>query len=246
MYYLSVDHWIVYSVFLSTLLVGLWAGKNIKSIQEYVLGNQAFGTVALVLTFLATEVGKQGMVSLAGDMGTIGIIVPITFLSLPLSYIIQSRWLAPKIVQFSHCLTMGDIMKTLYGRPAQVVVGLFSFIISILLASGGITLLGIATQYFLGIDARLSIIVGGLMLTWYVVNGGIKAVVTTDIFQLLVLLVLLPVLAATALQHAGGMKSVLMHIPHEQLLLWGHPKFSYYLVLFLFLGIFHNNSLTLH
>jgi len=241
MHHLSVDYWIVYSILFGTLLTGLWAGKHVTSIREYVLGNQAFGTAALVLTFLVTELGKQGLAGLVGNMGTIGIIVPITFLSLPLSYVIQSRWLAPKMMYFSQCMTIGEIMGILYGRSVQVMVGLFSFITSIFFASVGITVLGTVTHYFLGIDTQIGIIVGGLMLTWYVVKGGIKAVATTDVLQSLAFLVPLPVLAVIALQHAGGVKFVLTHVPHEQLLLWNHPQFFYYLVSFLLLGTFHNN-----
>ena len=242
MNYFSADYLIVYAFLLITLVVGLRAGRGIKDIREYALANKSFGTVALVLTFLATEVGGQGAINLAGEIGTTGIIVLFTFLSFSLSYIIQALWIAPKLVHFSQCITMGDIMQTLYGRPSQIIVGVFSFITAICCAGAEIIMLGIATQSLLGIDARIGIVVGGLLLTFYVVHGGIKAVTTTDVLQFLVLLILLPVLAATALQHAGGIKDVLTHIPSIQLSIRDHPKFSYYLVLFLSFGVFHFNN----
>ena len=100
-------------------------------------------------------------------------------------------------------------------------------------------MLGVVSESLLGIDARLGILLGGLALTIYVVRGGIKSVTTTDVLQFLVLLVLLPVLAATALEQAGGIKAVLTHIPPAQCALWHHPKFSYYSVLFLFIAVFN-------
>ncbi len=242
MNYFSKDYLIVYVFLLITLVVGWRAGRGIKDIRAYALSNRAFGTAALVLTFLATEVGGQGAINLAGEIGTTGIIVLFTFLSFSLSYIIQALWIAPKLVHFSQCMTMGDIMQTLYGRPSQIIVGIFSFITAICCAGAEIIMLGMATQSLLGIDARIGIVVGGLLLTFYVVHGGIKAVTTTDVLQFLVLLVLLPVLAATALRHAGGIKEVLTHIPSVQLSISDHPKFSYYLVLFLSFGVFHFNN----
>ena len=80
-HYLSIDYLIVYAFLLIILIVGWQAGRGIKDIREYALGKRAFGTAALVLTFLATEVGGQGAINLAGEIGTIGIIVLITFLS---------------------------------------------------------------------------------------------------------------------------------------------------------------------
>jgi Na+/proline symporter len=238
-HHLDVDYLVVGIFLLITLVVGLRAGRGVKDFRSYAIGNKKFGTAALVLTFLATEVGGQGAINLAGEIGTVGIIVLFTFLSFSLSYLVQALWIAPKMRHFSSCLTMGDVMCTLYGRPTQVVVGTFSFIIAICCAGAEIVMLGVVSESLLGIDARWGIIAGSLLLIFYVVHGGMGAVTTTDVVQFLVLLVLLPVLAATALQQAGGIKAVLTHIPHDQLRLWHHPRFSYYLVLFVCFGVFH-------
>lgn len=243
MSYLDLDHLIVCVFLLIILVVGWRCGRGIKDLRTYAIGNKNFSTAALVLTFLATEVGGQGAVNLAGEIGTIGVIVLATFLSFSLSYLVQALWIAPQLAHYPACMTMGDVMGTLYGRWAQVFVGTTNFITAICCAGAEVLMLGVVTQSLLGIDARLGIIVGGLLLTFYVVHGGIKAVTTTDVLQFLVLLVLLPVLAATALQQVGGIKTVLMHIPQKQLQIWDHPQFSYYLVLFLIFGVFHMNML---
>lgn len=162
MHYLSTDHFIVYFFLFITLIVGFWAGKGVKNIRDYALSNRAFGTAALVLTFLATEVGGQGVINIAGEIGTTGIIVMLTFLSFPISYIVQALWIAPKMVRFPNCMTMGDIMGELYGRPSQVMAGIFGFFITICASGAEVIMLGIATQSLLGIDARIGMIVGGL------------------------------------------------------------------------------------
>src|SRR3569623_146642 len=147
------------------------------------------------------------------------------------------------MIHFRQCLTMGDVMGNLYGSPAQVIVGICNFILAICCAGAEILMLGVVTQSLLGIDAHWGIIVGGLLLTLYVVHGGMQAVTMTDVVQFLMLLVLLPVLAASALQQAGGIKAVLTQIPHDQLRIGDHPKFSYYVILFLAFGIFHYNMM---
>ncbi|MEL6358390.1 MAG: HD domain-containing protein, partial [Bacteroidota bacterium] len=54
-----------------------------------------------------------------------------------------------------------------------------------------------------------------------------------DVFQFLILLVVLPIIAALALKDAGGLKSVLTQVPATQLRIFDHPRFSFYLVSFL-------------
>jgi Na+/proline symporter len=245
-YHPGIDHLVVFAFLLITLVVGLRAGKGVRDFRTYAIGHKKFGTAALVLTFLATEVGGHGAINLAGEIGTAGIIILVTFLSFSISYLVQALWIAPKMMHFSSCLTMGDVMRTLYGRPTQVIVGALSFIVAICCAGAEIVMLGVISESLLGVDARWGIIVGGLSLTLYVVNGGMGAVAKADVVQflmLLVLLVLFPILAATALQQAGGIKEVLTHIPRDQLQLWHHPKFSYYLVLFVSFGVFHANMM---
>jgi Na+/proline symporter len=238
-HHFDLDYLVIGVFLLVTLIVGFRAGRGVGDLRTYAIGNKKFGTAALVLTFLATEVGGQGAINLAGEIGTVGIIVMLTFLSIPLSHITQALWIAPKIVRFDQCLTMGDVMRTLYGRPTQVIAGVFGCIIAICCAGSEVVMLGVVSESLLGIDARLGIIIGGLLLTLYVVHGGIKSVTTTDVLQFLVLLVLLPVLVATALEHAGGIKAVFTHIPTAQRALGSHPKFSYYSGLFLFIAVFN-------
>ena len=242
-HHFDVDYLVVGVFLLITLVVGIRAGRGVSNVRDYAVGRRTFGTAALVLTFLATEVGGQGVINIAGEIGTTGIIVLLTFLSFPLSYLVQALWIAPKMVHFPRCMTMGDIMHEFYGLPGQVTTGVFSFVITICCAGAEIVMLGVATQSLLGVDAYLGMVVGGLLLTVYVVHGGMQSVAATDVLQFLVLLVLLPVLAATALQHAGGIKEVLTHIPAAQRSLSNHPKFSYYLILFLSFGVFHFNTI---
>ena len=91
MYAMSLDNWVVCGFLFVVLIAGWRAGRDVQDVKAYALGSRSFGTAALVLTFLATEVGGQGAVNLAGEIGTTGIIVLVTFVSFSLSYLIQTR-----------------------------------------------------------------------------------------------------------------------------------------------------------
>ena len=54
MNYLSLDYLIVYTFLAITLIIGMKAGKGIKNIREYAIGDKVYGVAILVFTFLAT------------------------------------------------------------------------------------------------------------------------------------------------------------------------------------------------
>jgi Na+/proline symporter len=111
--YLSIDYLIVYAFLLITLVIGLRAGRGIKDMREYVLANRSFGTVALVLTFLATN---TGIINVVDEIVKKGIVLSISImLGLATSSCLLALCIASKMASFSKSLTMGDVMGTLYG-----------------------------------------------------------------------------------------------------------------------------------
>lgn len=101
-----------------------------------------------------------------------------------------------------------------------------------------ITVLGILCETLLGIDYRWGVGIGGLILVLYTGHGGIKSVTFTDLFQFLVLIVVLPVITVTALDHAAGIKHVFSQVSSTQFLVLAHPKVPNYLALFLSISVF--------
>jgi len=208
---LDTDHLIVYAFLLFTLIVGWWAGRGVKDMREYVLANKRFGTVALVLTFLATN---TGIINVVDEIEKIGIILPVSIiLGLAIRHCILALFIAPKMAPFSKSLTMGDVMGTLYGNNSQIITGVLGFFTAICIAGMELIVLGILCESLLGLDYRWGVNLGGVILAIYSAHGGIKAVTATDVFQFLVLLIVLPIIAVLALDHAGGIKAVFDQVP---------------------------------
>ena len=234
MNYLSIDYLIVYAFLLITLIIGLRAGRGIKDIREYAIANKMYGTWALVLTYLATEVGGGILIDHAGCVLSYGIIAILVHSAYAFTFLVRAFFIAPKMVYFDGCLTMGDVMGKLYGMPSKVLTGVLSAADAVIIASMQLIVLGAIGEYLLDIQSTWSIITGGLILAAYSAHGGIKAVASTDIFQFLVVVILVPIITSIAIQHAGGIKEVFSQIPPEKLtVVVGHEKFSSYLVVFI-------------
>ncbi len=238
MHYLSIDYLIIYAFLLITLVIGLCAGRGITDIREYANANKIFGTGALVLTWLATDVAGETVLDMTGSVRTAGIIQPLTvFGGWAIAILLQALVFAPRFIQFSNCITMGDVMGVLYKGPSQVMTGILGFFTALCIAGMELTVIGILSES-LGIGFHVGVWVGGMLLVLYTTHGGIKSVAFTDVFQGLVLFAVLPIITVAALKQAGGIKQVLIQVPTTQLQLLNHPKSSYYTALFLSLSIF--------
>lgn len=233
--YLSTDHLIVYAFLLITLVIGLRAGRGIKDIREYAIGNRSFGTVALVLTFLATN---TGIINVVDEIGKTGIILSVSIIAgLAISSCILALFIASKMASFSKSITMGDVMETLYGTNSKVIAGILGFLTTICIAGMELIVLGLLCESLLGLDYRWGVGLGGLILAIYSAHGGIKAVTVTDVFQFLVLLIVLPIITVWALDHAGGIKAVFDQVPPTKMQVINHPNALYYLVMLILLDI---------
>jgi len=78
----GIDYLIVYVFLLITLVLGLRAGGGIKDMREYALANKKFGTVALTLTFLATNIAGASVFQLLALVVNDGVIITAALLAL--------------------------------------------------------------------------------------------------------------------------------------------------------------------
>jgi len=146
MHYFSIDHLIVYASILLTLIVGLRAGRGIKTIREYAVGNKMFGTASLVFTFLATNLSGDSIINDATIIFRDGIIMTVVLLGLIPQFILIAFFVAPHAVHFPKCMTLGDMMEQLYGKGSGVIAGLLCLLQAIFFASMEFVVLGIICE----------------------------------------------------------------------------------------------------
>jgi Na+/proline symporter len=238
MQYLSIDYLIVYVFLAITLFIGLRAGRGVKDIRDYAIANKSFGTIALVLTYLATDIGGGSILGDTKEVFTNGIMMTVALFGLGISFVLTAIFIAPKMERFNGCLTVGDIMGKLYGKLSGVIGGILGILYA--LAATGIQLvaLGLICQNLLQIDFTWSIIIGGFLIALYASHGGIKAVTTTDIFQFVVLFLVMPLLVYKIINKVGGLPNLFLQVPVEKFNIIGHKKSPQYLTFFIMWSVF--------
>ena len=129
--YFSLNHLLVYLFLLVTLVVGWYVGRKNKTIADYALGGRTFSTSVLVMTFLATQLGGATTIGLSSRIFSDGIIMLVASSGYFVCRLFIALFMAPKMVHFEGCLTIGDMMGQLYGersRLATAIIGTLSAI----------------------------------------------------------------------------------------------------------------------
>ena len=197
------------------------------------LPNRSFSTGALILTYLATNLAGASVFNGISYMFSEGIIIVLALAGLIISFLVTGFFIAPRIIRFEDCFTMGDLMEKLYDKKSKIIAGILGTLTAVSLAGMELVLLGFMGESLLNIKSEWTIIVGGILLAIYSAHGGIKSVTATDIFQFFIFVVVFPVVVFITLNKAGGFQQVFTSVPKDMFKVLDHPNFTFYLTMFL-------------
>ena len=120
-------------------------------------------------------------------------------------------------------------MKRFYGSWAQVITGIISCLVSLLMVSGELVAVGAMAEYLLDIPYMYAIIALGGLIVLYSVLGGMRAVSYTDVLQILFAfgsLFLISTLLLAKWKGVSMYKTLVEKYP-EKLTFWSNPKLFY-------------------
>lgn len=203
-----IDQVIVVLYFLVTLFIGLYAGRNTKTIEDFAIGPRNFSTIVLVSTIFASVVDAGMTTGLASSTYSIGPIFLISFLGIIFSHINVSFFIAPRMKQFLGLISSGDIFEKLYGKKAKTLMGCSTIIESTLTAAIQIFAISQIGQYFFGMPPLVSSAVVSLLIVLYTFRGGIRSVTATEVFQFGIMIIAIPIMCGVALYKFGGIQSL--------------------------------------
>ncbi|MEM7495237.1 MAG: sodium:solute symporter family protein, partial [Myxococcota bacterium] len=223
----TLDTAIVAAYLLITLIIGLRAGRGITTMQDYVIGTsgvKTYGTPVLVATLFATEVGGGSTIGLSEKIFATGLIWLFAYLGVVLGLFLVAFFVAPHLGRFDFTgkLSVGEMMGGFYGTPGRVVTGIAGTIRSVATTGVQIAAMGYLFQYFFNMPSLCGILISCGIVVIYSSFGGIRSVTATDIVQFSVLVIIIPIIAARMLHHAGGWDTVCAGAPAGHFHLLSH------------------------
>jgi Na+/proline symporter len=253
----------LYLVFM--LIIGFYTSRRpITTLRDYALGTGGLVTyspLALLGTLLATDFGAGSTLGDSAKVFTLGLGFVIIKFTLPVSYCIVAQFAAPRLRRFideglgQHAggsfLSVGDVIRYFYGPRSQVITGVAGFLFCMGAMGAQISAIGWLLHYCLGWSHGLGITLAFGVVVAYTAAGGIRAVVATDLWQMFVILLVLPFLTNLALCKFAGTSgwalfnpsvyhSLLSHLPptHFSLIPVGFHALDYSFLLIIMLWPF--------
>ena len=109
-------HPIIPTFLFANLAIGFWAHRKAKvnSFEDYALASRSLPTGVLTLSILATLV-TVGSLRQAGFAYTYGTIVAFNQGCIIVQMVLLGTLIAPLLVYFTSCMTLGDLMATFMG-----------------------------------------------------------------------------------------------------------------------------------
>ena len=166
--------------------LGYYASRITKDKKEFFLANRSLGFISITFSLVATQLGGGAILGVSELSYQYGIVGIFYTLGLSIGMICVSFFGAAQL-RLKEISTIAELFEKEYQSPfLRKIASLFS-IISLL---GIFVAIVVSSRKFLiglGIDSRIFLYIFWISLALYTIIGGIRAVVYTDILQLIII-----------------------------------------------------------
>ncbi|MCA0327023.1 MAG: sodium:solute symporter family protein [Proteobacteria bacterium] len=219
----------VIAYLLGTLMIGVWAGRHIKTTSDFALAGRNLPLVMIITTTFATWFGAETVMGIPAKFvqGGLNAIIEDPF-GAGTCLILVGAFFAAKLYRMN-LLTIGDFYRQRYGKGIEVFCSVAIILSYLGWVAAQITALGLVFNVLSGgeISKEIGMIIGTVAVLIYVVVGGFLAVAWTDFIQMIVLVVGLSIIAFFAADMAGGAgKVVALASSQDMFRIWPEPSFK--------------------
>jgi SSS family solute:Na+ symporter len=216
-----LDYVIIIFYLSVVLLLGLWSGKGMKSLQDFSVSHRSYTSMVVFATLSASFIGGGFSIGNAEKVFRLGIANIVALWGFSLKEILVAKYIAPKVGNFPNVISTGDVMEHGYGKAARVITGFFSVFLCAGIVGAQVGAMGLIFNVFLGIKPIWGILIGCGIVIAYSTIGGMRAVVLTDVIQFCVLTVGISSALVFGIVKSGGPSAIRAAAPAGHFLIPG-------------------------
>lgn len=191
--------------------IGLFYGKRTTTVSQYILGNRELGRFVTALSAEASDMSGWLLIGLPGLAYVCGVQAGWVALGLLIGTYLNWKYIAPRLRVYSaiagDSLTLPEFFRNRFHDTSDVIGAvcaaciLFFFVIY---TSAQFVAGGKLFNTVFGIDYRIALLIGSLIVVAYTFTGGFLAVCVTDTIQGVLMFFALLIVPVTAVFLLGG------------------------------------------
>jgi SSS family solute:Na+ symporter len=191
---------------LVTIAIGLIAARRVHVTKDYLVAGRSLPLYMNMATVFATWFGAETVLSVSATFAKDGLNgVPGDPFGASVCLVLAALLFA-RLFYRLNLLTIGDFYKVRYGKSVEVLTS-GAIVLSYLgWTSAQLTALGLVIHVLSGgaVDLNTAILIGAGVVVVYTIFGGMWSVAFTDLFQTVVILIGLTLVALLVGDLAGG------------------------------------------
>jgi solute:Na+ symporter, SSS family len=207
----------VVAYLLVTIAIGLFAARRVHNAKDYMVAGRSLPLYMNVATVFATWFGAETVLSVSATFAKDGLSgIPGDPFGASLCLVLAALLFA-RLFYRMNLLTIGDFYKQRYGKAVEVITSLAIVLSYLGWTSAQMTALGLVIHVLSGgaLSLTHAILMGGAVVLIYTIFGGMWSVAFTDLFQTVVILIGLSLVAYLVGDLAGGATKVISQAAAE-------------------------------
>ena len=189
-----------------TIVIGLVAARRVHSSRDYMIAGRSLPLYMNVATVFATWFGAETVLSVSATFAKDGLAgVPGDPFGASVCLVLAALLFA-RLFYRMNLLTIGDFYKKRYGKLVEVITSVAIVGSYLGWTSAQMTALGLIIHVLSGgaIALNQAILIGAAVVLVYTIFGGMWSIAFTDLFQTIVIIVGLSLVAWLVSDMAGG------------------------------------------
>lgn len=219
-YMQSLDWLILISYFVILLIIGIWASTKRKKESSLFLAEHSLRWHHIGFSMWGTNVGPSMLIASASAGFTSGIVsgnyawYAFVFIAL-LAFVFAPRYLG------SNIQTLPEFMGLRFGQSTRNILAWYT-IVTIIISWLALTLFagGILIRQVFEFPMWLSALILLIISAFFTMMGGLKAVAYTNVYQMILLIVVSATLTIVGLHHVGGISALTEKVPTDYWILF--------------------------
>lgn len=200
-----------------TVTIGLLAARRVHGAKDYLVAGRSLPLYMNVATVFATWFGAETVLAVSATFAKDGLNgIPGDPFGATVCLVLAAL-LFSRLFYRLNLLTIGDFYKVRYGKSVEVLTSVAIVLSYLGWTSAQLTALGLIIHVLSSgaIALNTAIMIGAAVVLVYTVFGGMWSVAFTDLFQSIVIVIGLVLVALLVGENAGGFDKVLAQASAE-------------------------------